>query len=109
VGAYIAPPDVQVSAVAGAPELPQGGRLTVGGRVSTPSGAQALLVLDQSNRVLMAPGSEIQLLEPRDAARQVLGMPQGEIWGRFTSAGHAFLVEFPVAENRLFEVTSQSG
>lgn len=109
VGAYIAPPDVQVSAVAGAPELPQGGRLTVGGGLSTPEGAQVLLVLDQSNRVLMAPGSDLTLLEPRDTARQVLGLQQGEIWGRFTSAGHAFLVEFPVGENQVFDVSGSNG
>ncbi|MCB9932429.1 MAG: hypothetical protein H6841_03315 [Planctomycetes bacterium] len=109
VGAYIAPPNVQVSAVAGTPELPPGGRLAVGEGITTPEGSQALLVLDQSNRVLMAPGSELKLLEPRDAARQVLGLIRGEIWGRFTSAGHAFVVEFPVADGQLYEVTSDDG
>jgi hypothetical protein len=109
VGAYIAPPDARVSAVAGVPELPPGGRLSVGGVVTTPEGAQVLLVLDESNRVLMAPGSELKLLEPRDSARQVLGLPQGEIWGRFTSAGHAFLVEFPVGDNQVYDISGNNG
>jgi hypothetical protein len=109
VGAYLAPPTVHVSVVEGRMDLPDDGRLIVGEGVQTPAGAQALVVLDQSNRVLMAPGTSVKLLEPRNEARQVLGVQKGEIWGRFTSAGHAFLIEFPVAENRVFEIRSDDG
>ena len=109
VGAYIAPPEVELSVVAGTPVMPVDERLRVGDSVETPEGAQARLVLDQANRVLMAPGSKLKLLEPRDTARQVLGLEKGEIWGRFTSAGHAFVIEFPVSAERVYEIASTDG
>lgn len=109
VGAYIAPPDVRVSAARGEVQLPAEGRMSVGDSLETPAGAQALLILDESNRVLMAPDSKLKLLEPRPEARQVLGLERGEVWGRFTSAGHAFVIEFPGAEDELYEISSDGG
>ncbi|MCA8911229.1 MAG: hypothetical protein KDB82_05970 [Planctomycetes bacterium] len=109
VGAYIAPPDVKVSALEGKVGLPPEGWLPVGGDVETHSGAQALLVLDDSNRIVMAPQSKLELLEPREDARQVLGLSEGEIWGRFTSAGHPFRIEFPVRGDTYGEIASDAG
>lgn len=92
VGAYIAPPDVRADVVVGALQLPPDSRLRVGESLSVPPGAQVMLVLDDSNRVLLAPGTELELRRPTETARQALQLHDGEIWGRFTSAGHAFVV-----------------
>ncbi|MCA8936430.1 MAG: hypothetical protein KDB68_09485 [Planctomycetes bacterium] len=109
VGGYIAPPDVKVSSLVGENKLPAEGRLNVGGKLETDSGSQLLMVLDESNRVVLAPDTELQLLEPHADARQVLGVTKGEIWGRFTSAGYAFKVEFPVTEDNYAEIASDAG
>ncbi|MCA8914457.1 MAG: hypothetical protein KDB90_03525 [Planctomycetes bacterium] len=109
VGAYIAPPEVEITAVEGTPRMPTDARLKIGDSVETPDGSQARLVLDDANRVLMAPGSKLKLLEPRENARQVMGLEAGEIWGRFTSAGHAFVVEFPVSAGQVSEIASSGG
>src|SRR5690606_11024086 len=92
VGAYIAPPDVQATAVVGDVQMPPAGRVRVGESVTTGPGAQALLQLDGSNRVLLAERSRVELQPPREGARQVMRLHQGEAWGRFTSAGHAFIM-----------------
>lgn len=92
VGAYIAPPDVRADAVVGSMQLPPDGRLRVGESLDVPAAAQVLLVLDGSNRVLLAPETRIELRRPTEVARQALRLHDGEIWGRFTSAGHAFSV-----------------
>src|SRR5690606_29334022 len=87
VGTYIAPPVVTVDAVVGeaqvaasrpgrsarSEEAPEGAvlavgesrRLAVGDTVTTPHNGQVRMVLDASNRVLMAPGTTVRLLEPR--------------------------------------------
>lgn len=92
VGAYVAPPEVTVTALAGELELPHEGRLRVGDTLETPAGAQALLVIDHSNRMVMAPGTRLELLRPRADARRVLRVHGGEVFGKFISGGHAFVV-----------------
>ncbi|MBX3458920.1 MAG: hypothetical protein KF696_03005 [Planctomycetes bacterium] len=92
VGAYVAPPEVTVRVLVGSMELPHEGRMRVGDTLQTPQGAQAMLVLDGSNRIVMAPGSKLELMRPRSAARQVLRMHEGEFFGRFASGGHAFAI-----------------
>lgn len=109
VGGYVAPPDVKVSSIVGDSKVPAEGRLSVGGKLETDGGSQLLMVLDDSNRVVLAPNTELQLLEPHADARQVLGVTKGEIWGRFTSAGYAFKVDFPVAEDSYAEIVSDAG
>ena len=125
VGGYLAPPDAQVTAVVGDANLPptvtrdgeQPNVLTSGNSqtfslgdwVETPDGSQALVVLDKSNRVLLAPDSKAHLLEPRADARQVLLLEKGEVWGRFTSSGHAFAMQFGTAESPEGEIASDVG
>lgn len=125
VGAYIAPPDVHATAVIGDATLPptvtregeqpntlansESVNLAVGDWLETPESSQALLVLDKSNRVLLAPGSKAHLLEPRPDARQVLLLEKGEVWGRFTSSGHAFAMQFGTPEAPEGEIASDVG
>lgn len=125
VGAYIAPPDVQVTSVVGDTTLPptitregeQANTLangdsttfSVGDWLETPPASQAMLVLDKSNRVLLAPGSKAHLLEPRPDARQVLLLEKGEAWGRFTSSGHSFAMQFGTPESPEGEIASDVG
>ena len=129
VGTYIAPPVVTVDAVVGeaqvaasrpgrsarSEEAPEGAvlaigesrRLAVGDTVTTPHNGQVRMVLDASNRVLMAPGTTVRLLEPRTDARQVLALESGEVWGRFASSGYPFAVRF--GSDSVFEIASDVG
>jgi hypothetical protein len=126
VGGYIAPPDAQITAVAGDTGLPptvardgteqpnllkngQNRPMRVGDWIATDENAQSLVVLDRSNRVLLAPGGKLHLLEPRPDARQVLLLESGEMWGRFASSGHSFAVRFGTPESPEGEIASDAG
>ncbi len=98
VGAYVAPPEVNIRVLTGRVEMPPDGRMRVGDSAATGPGAQAQITLDGSNRVLMAGNSKLELLRPREDARQVMRLHQGEIWGRFTAAGHAFAIAINESE-----------
>ncbi|MBK8206401.1 MAG: hypothetical protein IPK87_06325 [Planctomycetes bacterium] len=98
VGAYVAPPEVNIRVLTGQVEMPPDGRMRVGDTAATGPGAQALITLDASNRVLMAGDSKLELLRPREDARQVMRLHEGEIWGRFTAAGHAFAIAISESE-----------
>lgn len=129
VGTYIAPPVVTVDAVVGEAQVAVGRpgraansddqpntsalplresrRLAVGDSVTTPPNGQVRMVLDASNRVLLAPGTTLRLLEPRTDARQVLALESGEVWGRFASSGYPFAVRF--GGDSPFEIASDVG
>ncbi|MBZ0137471.1 MAG: hypothetical protein K8I27_13980 [Planctomycetes bacterium] len=125
VGGYIAPPDVRLTAAVGDVNLPpiitrageqpdvlvsgESRVFSLGDWVETSDASQALLVLDNSNRVLLAPGGKLHLLEPRPDARQVLLLEKGEVWGRFTASGHAFAMSFGAPENPGGELASDVG
>lgn len=94
VGGYIAPASIAVTVLAGdaaGVDAPASGRMYPGDTVSTKAGAQALLSINDSNRVTLAPESELQVAEPRPAAQQVLRLHRGEIFGQFL-AGQESLV-----------------
>lgn len=125
VGSYIAPPEVQATAVIGPMTLSASGArsaddvaalapgesrsLRIGDWLETPEGSQSMLLLDKSNRVLLAPGSKVHLLEPRSDARQVLLLENGEAWGRFASSSHAFAMQFGSADAPGGEIASDVG
>ncbi|MCL4730740.1 MAG: FecR domain-containing protein, partial [Planctomycetes bacterium] len=100
VGAYLPPPDVRLVAHEGsvsvddrvAPSALPGGRVVVGQAVQTGPGAQATLNLDGASRVQLAQNTRLRLEPPRAKARQVLSLERGELWGRFVSSGHAYVL-----------------
>ncbi|MEE9312126.1 MAG: hypothetical protein V3V10_06890, partial [Planctomycetota bacterium] len=117
VGAYIAPPSVEVTSVTG--EVVIDGshslaslhedKLVVGQRIETKLGAQALIVLDDANSIRLAEETSIKLREPRKKVRQVIDVTAGEIWGKFVSSGHAFAIGFEPSEDKRFEITGDQG
>ncbi|MHC4840051.1 MAG: coiled-coil domain-containing protein [Planctomycetota bacterium] len=117
VGAYIAPPVVEVRSVTGNVSVDGGrtleslhnGKLVIGQSLTTKVGAQALIVLDESNSIRMAEETSIKLREPRKQTRQVVDISQGEIWGKFVGSGYAFSIGFEPTEDRRFELTGDQG
>lgn len=100
VGTFMPPPDVRVESIEGSVSMDNGRegaalagvRVLPGQGVATGDGAQVLLSVDQSSRVRLAENSQLALGEPVAGRRQVLQLDSGELWGRFTSSGHSFLV-----------------
>lgn len=100
VGAYLPPPEVLLNTTEGAvsidgshpPASLSGARVVVGQSVNTGEGGQALLTVDNSNRVRLAGDSKLTVAEPRPDTRQVLQLDAGEMWARFISTGNAFAV-----------------
>ncbi|MDC1142408.1 hypothetical protein OAU50_04905 [Planctomycetota bacterium] len=117
VGAYIAPPSVEVHGVTGEVRVDgdhalaslHDGKLVVGQSLTTGAGAQALVVLDDANSIRMAESTNIKLREPRKSTRQVVDISEGEIWGKFVGSGYAFSVGFEADEETRFELTSDQG
>lgn len=94
VGGYIAPASIAVTVLAGdaaGVDAPASGRMYPGDTVSTKDSSQALLSINDANRVTLAPGTTLQVAEPRPAAQQVLRLQRGEIFGQFL-AGQESLV-----------------
>lgn len=100
-GAYVAPPDVRLERSEGRVlvdsrplSAAHRGRIVMNQEVQTTAGAQAVLVLDHANRVALAPDTSLIVQDPRENVRQVMGLVKGEIWARFSAAGHRFAVSF---------------
>lgn len=113
MGAYIAPPDVQLERPEGrvlidsrplSARLP---RVIMNQQVQTTRGAQVGLVFDESNRIALAGDTTVIVREPREAVRQVVEVSKGEVWGRFTAAGQRFAVVFDRGSREISGTTTE--
>lgn len=109
VSAYIPPPDVTVSDAVGNVKI-HDQKVTdmevpvvrVGDSVTTGDGSQAMITINGSSYIRVAPKSETEVLAPTDEYRQNISLKSGEVWGRLSSSSGNFRIAIP----EITEITS---